>query len=63
MNNYYKILLIMAAFFTVTITFPNIQVEAACRSRSCTRICTRKLKVGICNGDECKCFEASKYQF
>nr|ABR21079.1 venom peptide-5 [Mesobuthus eupeus] len=42
MNNYYKIVLITVAFFAVTITFSNIQVEAQCNKIGCYAYCWRK---------------------
>nr|AIL48746.1 potassium channel blocker pMeKTx26-1 [Mesobuthus eupeus] len=57
MNNYFKIVLIMAAFFVVTITFSNMQVEAGCDRKNCFWECRRKHNKlqGNCNSGKCEC--------
>nr|AIL48777.1 potassium channel blocker pMeKTx24-1 [Mesobuthus eupeus] len=61
MNNYYKIVLIMVAFFAVTITFSNIQVEAQCNKIGCYAYCWRKRLIGHCvTKENCKCFNQNK---
>nr|AIL48745.1 potassium channel blocker pMeKTx26-2 [Mesobuthus eupeus] len=62
MNNYFKIVLIMAAFFVVTITFSNIQVEAGCDWKKCQKECTGKKVVGMCMDGECTCVSGQPRQ-
>nr|AIL48747.1 potassium channel blocker pMeKTx8-1 [Mesobuthus eupeus] len=61
MNNYYKIVLIMVAFFAVTITFSNIHVEGIiCNLRRCQLSCRSLGLLGKCIGDKCECVKHGK---